>query len=79
MLFLILLVGAAVVAVLLVRTLRTEQMSSEASSYRPDLPWPTSGQRAERPRATGPDDDPEFLRELGERVRNQDEPPEPRG
>lgn len=76
MLFLILLLGAAVVAVLLVRTLRSEQMVSDPSS-RPELPW-VSGQRdgRPRPRTTGPDDDPDFLRELDEKVRNQDEPPE---
>lgn len=76
MLFLILLLGAAVVAVLLVRTLRSEQMVSDPST-RPELPW-TTGQRTERPRATGPDDDPDFLRELDEQVRNQDDPPDSR-
>ncbi|MFP5069431.1 hypothetical protein ACLFMI_07175 [Pseudonocardia nantongensis] len=77
MLFLILLLGAAIVAVLLVRTLRAEQMVSDPGS-RPELPW-SSGQRTEKPRTTGPDDDPDFLRELDEKVRNQDEPPEQRG
>ena len=74
MLFLILLLGAAVVAVLLVRTLRSEQMVSDRLP-RPELPW-AAGQKAEKPRTTGPDDDPDFLRELDEKVRNQEDPPE---
>ncbi|GAA1078375.1 hypothetical protein ACFU8R_20975 [Pseudonocardia alni] len=72
--FLILLVGAAVVAVLLVRTLRSEQVVSDRIP-RAEFPW-SSGQRAEKPRATGPDDDPDFLRELDEKVRDQEDPPE---
>lgn len=78
MLFLILLLGAAVVAVLLVRTLRSEQMAASDPAARPELPW-ISGPKPSRSRTTGPDDDPEFLRELDEKVRNQDDPPEPRG
>ena len=74
MLFLILLLGAAVVAVLLVRTLRSEQMAADRQP-RPELPWAT-GQKTEKPRTTGPDDDPDFLRQLDEKVRNQDDPPE---
>ncbi|MBP2365666.1 hypothetical protein [Pseudonocardia parietis] len=74
MFFLILLLGAAVVAVLLVRTLRSEQMVSDRRP-RPELPWMT-GQKPERPRAAGPDDDPDFLRELDEKVRDQEDPPD---
>ncbi|SFM57497.1 hypothetical protein SAMN05216207_1001146 [Pseudonocardia ammonioxydans] len=74
MLFLILLLGAAVVAVLLVRALRSEQMVAERLP-RPELPW-AGGQKPERPRAAGPDDDPDFLRELDEKVRNQEDPPD---
>ncbi|MBC3189592.1 hypothetical protein H7X46_00735 [Pseudonocardia sp. C8] len=74
MLFLILLLGAAVVAVLLVRTLRSEQVVGDRLP-RPELPWAT-GQRTGRPRAAGPDDDPDFLRELDEKVRNQEDPPD---
>lgn len=74
MLFLILLLGAAVVALLLVRALRSEQVASERLP-RPELPWMT-GQKPQRPRAAGPDDDPDFLRELDEKVRNQDDPPD---
>lgn len=74
MFFLILLLGAAVVAVLLVRTLRSEQMVADRLP-RPELPW-TTGQKPARPRATGPDDDPDFLRELDEKVRDQDDPPD---
>lgn len=74
MLFLILLLGAAVVAVLLVRTLRSEQMAADRTE-RPALPWAT-GPKPERPRATGPDDDPDFLRQLDEKVRNEEDPPD---
>ncbi|ANY07283.1 hypothetical protein [Pseudonocardia sp. HH130630-07] len=73
-LFLILLLGAAVVAVLLVRTLRSEQVAADRPP-RTDFPW-TPGARPERPRATGPDDDPDFLRQLDEKVRNEEDPPE---
>ena len=74
MLFLILLLGAAVVAVLLVRTLRSEQVVADRLPQ-PEFPWMT-GQKAQKPRATGPDDDPDFLRELDEKVRNQEDPPD---
>ncbi|ALE72087.1 hypothetical protein Ae168Ps1_2662 [Pseudonocardia sp. Ae168_Ps1] len=74
MLFLILLLGAAVVAVLLVRTLRSEQVVSDRLP-RPDFPW-SAGQKSERPRTTGPDDDPDFLRQLDEKVRNEEDPPD---
>jgi hypothetical protein len=74
MLFLILLLGAAVVAVLLVRTLRSEQVVSDRPA-RPEFPW-SAGQKPERPRTTGPDDDPDFLRQLDEKVRNEEDPPD---
>lgn len=76
MLFLFVLVGAAIIAVLLWRTLASERVSSdpEQPQQRPDLPW--SGMtRPERPRASGPDDDPEFLKQLDEKVRGQEDPP----
>jgi hypothetical protein len=65
MLFLIAFLGAAVIALVLWRAMNT-----------------TSGDVAEtptrapaRPRANGPDDDPEFLRQLDERVRRREDPP----
>lgn len=73
MLFLFLLVGAAIVAVLLWRTLKSEQMVSDPSR-RPGTSR-TGTVRPGRSRASGPDDDPEFLRQLDEKVRGRDDPP----
>lgn len=75
MLFLILLLGAAVVAVLLVRTLRSEQMVTDRRP-RPEFPWSTGQKPERRSRSTGPDDDPDFLRQLDEKVRNDEDPPD---
>ena len=79
MLFLFVLFGAAIIAVLLWRTLRSEQqMAADPEQPRPEAPW--SGlTRAARPRASGPDDDPEFLRQLDERVRGHEDPPQSPG
>lgn len=69
MLFLIAFVGAAVIALVLWKAMNT---------VRPDVPIqpvrrpPASTQR---PRVSGPDDDPDFLRQLDERVRRQGEDP----
>ena len=78
MLFLFVLVGAAIIAVLLWRTLASEQVSSdpEQRPQRPDLPW-AGLTRTDRPRASGPDDDPEFLKRLDEQVRKEDPPAPP--
>lgn len=65
MLFLVALVGAAVVAVVLWRAMNVQNPSPGGSGSR----------RAVRSRATGPDDDPEFLRQLDERVRRPEDPP----
>ncbi|MBM7806057.1 hypothetical protein JOD57_001894 [Geodermatophilus bullaregiensis] len=66
--FLLLLVIAAVVVVLVVRA--TAAAGSGLRQQRPPRrPGPT---QATRPVA--PDDDPEFLRELGRRVRRDDSP-----
>lgn len=73
MLFLVVLLAAAVFAVVLWRTLKSEQMVSDPSQ-RPELPWAT-GPRPSRPRASGPDDDPEFLKKLDEKVRGPEDPP----
>ncbi|RZT88527.1 hypothetical protein EV383_5470 [Pseudonocardia sediminis] len=73
MLFLFVLLGAAVFAVVLWRTLKAEQMVSDPSQT-PETPW-SAGTRPARPRASGPDDDPEFLKQLDEKVRGQEDPP----
>ena len=63
--YLIVLVIAVVVVVLVMR--------AAAAPARPGLP--RSGRRAVPPRpAPGPDDDPEFLRELERRARRDDNP-----
>lgn len=72
MLFLIALVGAAVVAVVLWKAM---------SAVRTDITGPPIGPRrpiirSSRPsRPSGPDDDPEFLRQLDEKVRRRQDPP----
>jgi hypothetical protein len=63
-LFLIAFVGAAVIALVLWRAMNTAQGDAPEAPVRP----------AARTRASGPDDDPEFLRQLGERVRRRDDP-----
>ncbi|MEX5717502.1 hypothetical protein [Geodermatophilus maliterrae] len=66
--FLLILVVAVVVVVLVVRA--TAAAGSELRQQRPaSRPRPT---QVTRPVA--PDDDPEFLRELGRRVRRDDSP-----
>jgi hypothetical protein len=68
MLFLIAFVGAAVIALVLWKAMNT------AAAEGPQLPRrPIPG--AGRPRVSGPDDDPDFLRQLDEKVRRRDEPP----
>ncbi len=73
MLFLFVLLGAVVFAVVLWRTLKFEQMASDPSQ-RPGVPWggPT---RPAGPRTGGPDDDPEFLRQLDDMGRGREDPP----
>jgi hypothetical protein len=68
MLFLIAFVGAAVIALVLWKAMNTAA---------PDGPQPPRRPMAgpARPRASGPDDDPDFLRQLDEKVRRRDEPP----
>jgi hypothetical protein len=65
MLFLIAFVGAAVIALVLWRAMNS---TAPADSAEPPVRAPM------RPRASGPDDDPEFLRQLDERVRRRDDP-----
>jgi len=68
LLFLIAFVGAAVIALVLWKAMNSAQGETPAEPIRrrPD---------AVRPRVSGPDDDPEFLRQLDERVRRREDPP----
>jgi hypothetical protein len=68
MLFLIAFVGAVIVAVVLWKAMNT---------VRADGPTPpqTTRTRPSRPRVHGPDDDPDFLRRLGEKLRREEPPP----
>jgi hypothetical protein len=69
MLFLIAFFAAAVIAVVLWKAM---------NSSRAAAPPPVSGTRQPgpvRPRVSGPDDDPDFLRQLDERVKRRDDPP----
>ena len=69
MLFLIAFVGAAVIAIVLWKAMNTtEKPEVTRPSGRPP-----SGPSL--PRTSGPDDDPEFLRKLDEKLRRRDEPP----
>jgi hypothetical protein len=67
MLFLIAFVGAAIIALVLWKAMNASR--SEAP------PVPGRTQPLARPRASGPDDDPDFLRQLDERVKRRDDPP----
>ena len=68
MLFLIAFVGAAIIALVLWKAM---------NSSRTPVPPPTrrTPPHGARPRASGPDDDPDFLRQLDERVKRRDDPP----
>lgn len=68
MLFLIAFVGAALIAVALWRA-----MNSGDVDFRHSRPRPAAG--PSRPPVSGPDDDPDFLRQLDEKVRKRDDPP----
>jgi hypothetical protein len=70
MLFLIAFVGAAIIALVLWKA-----MNSGAVEFpQPQRRRPEAGPG--RPsRVSGPDDDPDFLRQLDEKVRRRDEPP----
>ncbi|HEY0814803.1 MAG TPA: hypothetical protein VGE11_16120 [Pseudonocardia sp.] len=67
LLFLIAFVGAAVIALVLWKAMNTAQGETPAEPVR--RPGHT------RPRVSGPDDDPEFLRQLDERTRRREDPP----
>ena len=68
MLFLIAFVGAAIIALVLWKA-----MNASRSATPP--PIRRAPQQGVRPRASGPDDDPDFLRQLDERVKRKDDPP----
>ena len=67
MLFLIAFVGAAVIALVLWKAMNSAQPPSRAAAA------PTPAAAEPRPRVSGPDDDPEFLRQLDEKVRKRDD------
>lgn len=67
-LFLIALIGAAVIALVLWKAMNTAARA-DAALRAQRSPGPS------QPRVSGPDDDPEFLRKLDEKVRRRDEPP----
>jgi hypothetical protein len=64
-LFVVAFLGAAVIGLLMWRAMNTE---------RTGMPSPPRSAPA-RPRATGPDDDPDFLRKLDEAVKRREDPP----
>jgi hypothetical protein len=68
MLFLIAFVGAAIIALVLWKAMNSSRSDAPPLVRRPP-------QRAGRSRASGPDDDPDFLRQLDEKVKRRDDPP----
>jgi hypothetical protein len=71
MLFLIAFVGAAVVALVLWKAMNTMRADTTPPSRGPLGPPGGAG----RPRVSGPDDDPDFLRQLDKKLRRRDDPP----
>ncbi|MFC4942550.1 hypothetical protein [Pseudonocardia sp. GCM10023141] len=69
MLFLIAFVGAAVIALVLWKAMNTVRGEI------PQEPVRRSPTGVTRTRVSGPDDDPDFLRQLDERVRKPEDPP----
>jgi hypothetical protein len=69
MLFLIAFVGAAIIALVLWKAMNSSRSNAPPAVGRPQPPGPA------RPRVSGPDDDPDFLRQLDERVKRRDDPP----
>ena len=68
MLFLIAFVGAAIIALVLWKAMNTSRSDTP--------PAPRGSSRGDLgPRVSGPDDDPDFLRKLDEKVRRRDDPP----
>ena len=69
MLFLIAFVGAAIIALVLWKAMNASRGETPPVVGRPHHPGPS------RHRVSGPDDDPDFLRKLDERVKRRDDPP----
>ena len=69
MLFLIAFVGAAIIALVLWKAMNASRSDAPPVARRPHSPGPG------RPRVSGPDDDPDFLRQLDEKVKRRDDPP----
>lgn len=69
MLFFIAFVGAAVIALVLWKAMSSARGDDAPSGPGRQVVGPG------RPRVSGPDDDPDFLRRLDERVRRRDDPP----
>ena len=69
MLFLIAFVGAAIIALVLWKAMNSSRSSAPPVARRPQSTGPG------RPRVSGPDDDPDFLRQLDEKFKRRDDPP----
>ena len=69
MLFLIAFVGAAIIALVLWKAMNASRSDAPPVARRAQSPGPG------RPRVSGPDDDPDFLRQLDEKVKRRDDPP----
>jgi hypothetical protein len=69
MLFLIAFVGAAIIALVLWKAMNSSRSATPPVARRPQSPG------LNRPRVSGPDDDPDFLRQLDEKVKRRDDPP----
>lgn len=74
--FLVAFLGAAVIALLMWRA-----MNNERTSERADVPGAERriAPRTVQRRSTGPDDDPDFLRKLGETLKRREDPPRDAG
>ena len=69
MLFLIAFVGAAIIALVLWKAMNSSRSDAPPVARRPQSLGTI------RPRVSGPDDDPDFLRQLDEKVKRRDDPP----
>ena len=70
MVFLIAFVGAAIIALVLWKAMNPSRPDAQEQAPRKPAAGPPT-----RPRVSGPDDDPEFLRRLDEKVKRRDDPP----
>jgi hypothetical protein len=73
MLFLIAFIGAAIIALVLWKAMNTGGSTGGIEFPKPSR-RPMTGP-GKRPPVSGPDDDPDFLRQLDEKVRRRDDPP----